>query len=73
MSAEQKVTYVSLNADSPDVRAGFDAAIEKVRGELGRSYPLRIAGAPRAAHKLLVLMFVFFILGLGAIALAPLY
>ena len=31
------------------------------------------AGAPRVAHMLLVLMFVFFILGLGAIALAPLY
>jgi glucose uptake protein len=31
------------------------------------------AGAPRAAHMLLVLMFLFFILGLGAIALAPLY
>jgi glucose uptake protein len=31
------------------------------------------AGAPRAARMLLVLMFVFFILGLGAIALAPLY
>lgn len=31
------------------------------------------AGAPRAAHMLLVLMFVFFILGLGAVALAPLY
>jgi glucose uptake protein len=31
------------------------------------------AGAPRAAHMLLVLMFVFFVLGLGAVALAPLY
>jgi glucose uptake protein len=31
------------------------------------------AGAPRIAHILLVLMFVFFLLGLGAIALAPLY
>lgn len=31
------------------------------------------AGAPRAAHQLLALMFVFFLLGLGAIALAPLY
>ena len=31
------------------------------------------ARAPRIAHTLLVLMFVFFILGLGAIALAPLY
>lgn len=31
------------------------------------------AGAPRAARQLLVLMFVFFILGLTAVALAPLY
>ena len=31
------------------------------------------AGAPRGAHLLLVLMFVFFILGLGAVGLAPLY
>jgi glucose uptake protein len=31
------------------------------------------AGAPRAATVLLVLMFVVFLLGLGAIALAPLY
>ena len=31
------------------------------------------AGAPRAARQLLVLMFLFFILGLGAVALAPLY
>lgn len=31
------------------------------------------AGAPPAAKRLLVFMFVFFLLGLGAIALAPLY
>ena len=31
------------------------------------------AGAPRAAKLLLMLMFVFFALGLGAVALAPLY
>jgi glucose uptake protein len=30
------------------------------------------AGAPRAARKLLFLMFLFFLLGLGAVALAPL-
>jgi glucose uptake protein len=30
-------------------------------------------GAPRAAKLLLLLMFVFFVLGLGAVALAPLY
>jgi glucose uptake protein len=31
------------------------------------------AGAPRSAKTLLVLMFIFFLLGLGAVALAPLY
>ncbi len=31
------------------------------------------AGAPRAAKVLLVFMFLFFVLGLGAVALAPLY
>lgn len=31
------------------------------------------AGAPRAAKGLLALMFLFFVLGLGAVALAPLY
>ncbi len=31
------------------------------------------SGAPRAARQLLVLMFLFFLLGLGAVALAPLY
>ena len=31
------------------------------------------AGAPRSAKMLLFLMFVFFVLGLGAVALAPLY
>jgi glucose uptake protein len=31
------------------------------------------AGSPPVAKKFLVLMFIFFLLGLGAIALAPLY
>ena len=31
------------------------------------------AGAPRQARLLLVMMFIFFALGLGAVALAPLY
>jgi glucose uptake protein len=31
------------------------------------------AGAPRKAAVLLVLMFIFFLAGLGAVALAPLY
>ena len=31
------------------------------------------AGAPRSAKILLFFMFVFFLLGLGAVAMAPLY
>jgi glucose uptake protein len=31
------------------------------------------AGAPRQAKTFLVLMFIFFLAGLGAVALAPLY
>jgi 1-pyrroline-5-carboxylate dehydrogenase len=47
MTAPAKVTYVSLSADNPEVRAGFDAAIAVVAGQLGASHPLRIAGAVR--------------------------
>jgi 1-pyrroline-5-carboxylate dehydrogenase len=47
MSEPSKVTYVSLCADDPEVRAGFEAAIAEVGGQLGRTYPLRIAGVAR--------------------------
>jgi 1-pyrroline-5-carboxylate dehydrogenase len=47
MSKPAKVTYVSLSADSPDVRAAFDAAIAQVAGALGQTHPMRIAGTPR--------------------------
>src|SRR6266478_2624622 len=47
MGAPTKITYVSLSADDPEVNAAFDAAIAKVTGELGRSYPLHIGGQTR--------------------------
>ena len=47
MTAPAKVTYVSLSADDPEVRAAFDAAIADVAGQLGATHPLRIAGAAR--------------------------
>src|SRR5262252_16858 len=49
MTAPAKVTYVSLSADNPEVRAGFDAAIAQIAGELGATHPMRIAGAARQA------------------------
>lgn len=51
MTAPAKVTYVSLSADNPEVRAGFDAAIAAVAGKLGATRPMRIAGAARQASS----------------------
>src|SRR5437773_1619612 len=42
-----KVTYATLSADNDELHAELDAAIEKVRGQLGRSYPLMIDGQAR--------------------------
>ncbi len=44
MTATGKITYVSLAADDPEMNAAFDAAISQVGTELGRTYPLHIAG-----------------------------
>jgi len=42
-----KVTYVSLSADDPVMNASFDEAIEMVRGQLGRTWPLHVGGERR--------------------------
>src|SRR4051812_17530182 len=42
-----KITYISLSADDPEMNASFDAAITKVRGELGRTLPLHVGGETR--------------------------
>jgi len=42
-----KVTYVSLSADDPVMNASLDEAIELVRGQLGRTWPLHIGGERR--------------------------
>jgi 1-pyrroline-5-carboxylate dehydrogenase len=47
-SGTGKVTYISLSADDPALDAAFAAAIAKVEGELGRTYPLHVAGETRA-------------------------
>ena len=51
MTAPGKVTYVSLTADNPEVRAAFDAAIAQVAGQLGATHPMRIAGAARPRRR----------------------
>ena len=48
MSPTAKVTYISLSADDPALDAAFASAIADVRAELGRDYPLHVAGETRA-------------------------
>jgi len=42
-----KITYATLSADNEELQASFDAAVEKVRGDLGRSYPMLIGAEER--------------------------
>jgi 1-pyrroline-5-carboxylate dehydrogenase len=46
-SSSQKITYVSLGADDPEVNAAFDRAIEEVRARLGGTFPLHIGDERR--------------------------
>jgi len=42
-----KITYATLSADNEELQSAFDAALERARGELGRSYPMLIGGEER--------------------------
>lgn len=46
-ATEPKVTYATLSADNDQLHAQLDAAIVRVKGELGRTMPLLIGGQPR--------------------------
>jgi 1-pyrroline-5-carboxylate dehydrogenase len=46
-----KITYSTLSADNEELQSSFDAALEKVRGELGRSYPMLIGGEERRGEQ----------------------
>jgi 1-pyrroline-5-carboxylate dehydrogenase len=42
-----KITYATLSADNEELQSSFDAAVERVREELGRSYPMLIGSEER--------------------------
>jgi 1-pyrroline-5-carboxylate dehydrogenase len=42
-----KITYATLSADNEELQSAFDEAVERVRGQLGRSYPMLIGGEER--------------------------
>ena len=42
-----KITYSTLSADNEELQVAFDAALERARSELGRTYPMIIGGEHR--------------------------
>ena len=46
-----KITYATLSADNEELQSAFDAAVERVRGELGRSYPMIIGDEERTRDE----------------------
>ena len=46
-----KITYATLSADNEELQSSFDAAVERARGDLGRSYPMIIGGEERTGAE----------------------
>jgi 1-pyrroline-5-carboxylate dehydrogenase len=42
-----KITYATLSADNEELQSAFDAALERARDELGRTYPMLIGDEER--------------------------
>ena len=42
-----KITYATLSADNEELQSAFDAALERARATLGRTYPMLIGGEER--------------------------
>ena len=46
-----KITYATLSADNEELQASFDAALDRARADLGRSYPMIIGAEERTAGE----------------------
>ena len=46
-----KITYATLSADNEELQSAFDAALERARAELGRTYPMIIGGEERLGDE----------------------
>ncbi len=46
-----KITYATLSADNEELQSAFDAAVERVRGQLGRTYPMTIGDEERTRDE----------------------
>lgn len=50
MATQQRITYSTMAAD-PNLHVEFDAAIERVKGTLGKTYPMYIGGEEATAAE----------------------
>ncbi|HJR60013.1 MAG TPA: aldehyde dehydrogenase family protein [Vicinamibacterales bacterium] len=50
MATTQRITYATMAAD-PNIHVEFDAAIERVKGTLGKTYPMQIGGGAVTAGQ----------------------
>ncbi len=46
-----KITYSTLSADNEELQSAFDAALERARADLGRTYPMIIGDEERLADE----------------------
>ena len=46
-----KITYATLSADNEELQSTFDAALERARATLGRTYPMLIGGEERTGAE----------------------
>lgn len=46
-----KITYATLSADNEELQAAFDAALERARAGLGKTYPMIIGAEHRSADE----------------------
>ncbi len=46
-----KITYSTLSADNEELQSAFDAALERARGQLGKTYPMIIGGEERSSDE----------------------
>jgi 1-pyrroline-5-carboxylate dehydrogenase len=46
-----KITYATLSADNEELQSAFDAALERARADLGRTYPMIIGGEERTSAE----------------------
>ena len=46
-----KITYSTLSADNEELQSAFEEALQRARGDLGRTYPMLIGGEERLADE----------------------